>query len=256
MLIQQKKKTSVTVQARFENAFPDAFRPAFDIQRQKAKEDKGKEKKKKEEPESNGGPDQIINIDDVKKAFTSIPDLAAEYKFVLYVDQPKKGKRKKFKLKGKDVGHTFIKLTKIGSDCNFVEKIFGFYPSKEEGGAAGSPLNKVVKSVFKNNELHPYDEAVKKSSITGEQFKSVLETASGFENAPYCLAGQNCTDFGMAAAQDVGITLPHTIAKIPLTGKGVTPADLGQDILDGKVPRQEGVTIDTSSGIATIAKSY
>jgi hypothetical protein len=243
--IQYKKEDKNTIfRDAFDSPFPDSFALGH--------KDK---KKKKAEPEI-GGPGQPISINSVKKAFEVVPDESAEYQFILYVDQPKKGKKRKFKLKGFDVGHTFIKLTKIGADCGAIEQIFGFYPSKEQGGLSGSPFKPKVKSIFKNNEKHPYDELIKKYPVTKEQFDKVLDVATAFELSKYCLAGHNCTDFGMAAAEAAGIKLPHTVTKIPLTGRGVNPADLGQDIIKGKVEKQEGVTIDINSGIATKQAAY
>ena len=191
-----------------------------------------------------------VKVADVKKALSAVPDEGATYQFTLYVDQPKKGSRRKLKLPS-DVGHTFIKIVKTSADGKqVVEQVFGYYPAKTEGALAGSPVNPEAVSTFRDNIDHGYDETITKTDVTKGQIDKIIEVAQGYENAPYCLAGQNCTNFGVDAAGAAGIKLPLTQGKIPLTGRGVTPADLGQDILEGKVEKQEGVTVGIESGTA------
>ncbi len=210
--------------------------------------------------ESAGDPTNVATIsaklDDGKEA--------AKYQFTLYVLQPNRNTRDKFALPT-EVGHTFIKITKINKDGTQVEVIFGYYPSSAGGIKAGSPLGpRSVPGTLNDDSGHKYDAAVS-VEINKLYVDLVISTAQSFENGQYALCGKNCTNFGIQAAKVVGLDIPETESLIPVkidfvpTGliikekvKGANPADLGQDLLDGKYnPLADGATLDTTPGIAT-----
>ena len=177
---------------------------------------------------------------------------ANTYKFTLYVDQPTRNSNSQVK-DFTEVGHTFIKLTKTNKFGVTTEQIFGFYPDHKDGKKAGSPFDSKVASTFKNDSNHPWDVQVT-AKISAEEFKKVLDIAANFEKSDYCLAGANCSDFGIAATEAVGIKLPKTSVGIILTGEGVTPGQLGQDLREdvNKIKNGQKPLTSTNKNITII----
>jgi hypothetical protein len=172
-------------------------------------------------------PEQVCNItdpfDDGKKA--------SAYALMIHIQQPLSGRRKIF-VKLNKVGHTFITLIKYNTDSTFVSRSFGFYPKKDHFLSA-TPLFPSSTPVFKNDELHNWDETIGKF-ITEKRFKKILQVVKDYEQKRYHLSKNNCTDFGLTLAGTAGIKIMDTTGHWPL-GHGNNPASAGQSVLEGKV---------------------
>jgi hypothetical protein len=172
-------------------------------------------------------PEDIRNItdpfDDGKQA--------SAYALMIHIQQPVSGKRRIF-IKLNKVGHTFITLIKYNSDSTSVSRSFGFYPKKAHFLSA-TPLFPTTASVFKDDELHGWDETIGKF-ISEKKFKKILQVVKEYDQKRYNLNRNNCTDFGLNLAGAVGIKIMDTSGSWPL-GRGNNPANTGQSILEGKV---------------------
>ena len=155
---------------------------------------------------------------------------AVAYALLFHVKQPAPGKRKIFV--GVNTGHTFITLIKYNSDATYASASFGFYPDKDHLLSA-SPIFPTTSAIFKDDSGHLWDEVLGKF-ISKRKFERILELTRNFEGMAYNLNRQNCTDFGLQAADLAGIHIGDTFGKWPL-GRGNNPARTGQSILMGKV---------------------
>ncbi|WP_183568728.1 hypothetical protein [Mucilaginibacter sp. SP1R1] len=173
--------------------------------------------------------DNIIDpFDDGKKA--------SAYALMIHIQQPLSGKRKIY-IKLNKVGHTFITLIKYNSDSTSVSRSFGFYPKKDHFLSA-TPLFPSSTSVFKNDELHSWDETIGRF-ISERKFKKILEVIKEYDQKRYNLNKNNCTDFGLNLAGTAGIKIMDTRGSWPL-GSGNNPASAGQSVLEGKVLNTDG----------------
>jgi tetratricopeptide (TPR) repeat protein len=161
-------------------------------------------------------------LDDGKKAVA--------YAMLFHVKQPVPGKRKIYV--GGNTGHTFITLIKYNADSTYSSFSFGFYPKKRNPLSA-TPLVPTASSVFKDDTDHQWDEVLGKF-ISKRRFEKILLLTKQYDNLEYHLSNNNCTDFGLKAAQLAGINVGDTSGKWPL-GHGNNPATTGQSILAGKV---------------------
>lgn len=165
----------------------------------------------------------------ISKAFDDGKNSGA-YAIIIHVKQPAAGRRKAF-TGINNVGHTFVTLVKYNSDSTCVAHSFGFYPQKNSFLSA-TPLHPASSSVFKDDAVHDWDEAVGKF-ISEKRFKKLIRLISKFEEKKYDLNSNNCTDFGLYAAGVAGISIGSTMGTWPL-GRGNNPANAGQSILEGK----------------------
>jgi hypothetical protein len=156
--------------------------------------------------------------------------IAVAYAMIIHVKQPLTGRRKPFTHLN-NVGHMFITLIKYNDDSTCSTRSFGFYPKKDNLLSA-TPIRPVTSSVFKDDALHNWDEAVGKF-ISRKRFQKIIRLINHYENRNYNLNNNNCTDFGLYAADVAGITINNTDGKWPL-GHGNNPANAGQSILEGK----------------------
>lgn len=155
---------------------------------------------------------------------------AAAYALLIHVRQPVSGKRKVYVLN--NVGHTFVTLIKYNTDSTIVSRSFGFYPKKNFVLAA-TPLFPSSPSTFKDDSKHSWDE-VSGTFISRKKFNRILTIVRAYDHKKYQLSNNNCTDFGLAVANEAGITVTDTQGTWPL-GKGNNPACMGQSILEGKI---------------------
>ncbi|TSJ40269.1 hypothetical protein FO440_10925 [Mucilaginibacter corticis] len=160
-------------------------------------------------------------LDDGKKAVA--------YAMLFHVKQPVPGKRKIF-VWG-NTGHTFITLIKYNADSTYSSFSFGFYPKKVNLLSA-TPVEPETASVFKDDTNHQWDEVLGKF-ISKRRFEKILLLAKQYDHLEYHLSNNNCTDFGLKAAQLAGINIDGTTGSWPL-GHGNNPAITGQSILEGK----------------------
>jgi hypothetical protein len=171
---------------------------------------------------------------------------AVAYAMLFHVKQPVPGKRKIFV--GGNTGHTFITLIKYNADSTYSSFSFGFYPKKRNPLSA-TPLVPTASSVFKDDTDHKWDEVAGKF-ISKKRFEKILLLTKQYDNLEYHLSNNNCTDFGLKAAQLAGITVNDTMGKWPL-GHGNNPAITGQSMLEGKVTnadtgKTEGVFVNNT----------
>lgn len=171
---------------------------------------------------------------------------AIAYAMLFHVKQPVPGKRKIFV--GGNTGHTFITLIKYNADSTYSSFSFGFYPKKRNPLSA-TPLVPTASSVFKDDTDHKWDEIAGKF-ISKRRFEKILLLTKQYDNLEYHLSNNNCTDFGLKAAQLAGINVSETTGKWPL-GHGNNPAITGQSMLEGKVTnadtgKVEGVFVNNT----------
>ncbi|HWB93284.1 MAG TPA: hypothetical protein VG605_15590 [Puia sp.] len=188
--------------------------------------------------ESSGGGDPLgskVKMTDIAKAFQD-GKTAKSYFFTLFVKQPVYGQRhmKWFPLPSdaQNVGHTFIRLTKVNDDGSVVSQTFGYYPDGGGGDATHPTANS---STFRDNSGHSSDESLTKN-ISVDQFKNILTLGHAFESARYDLNFKNCTSFGYLAAYSAGIEVNEVWGTWPGNpGNGANPGSLGQSILEGNI---------------------
>jgi hypothetical protein len=155
---------------------------------------------------------------------------ASSYAMIVHVKQPISRRRRSF-THINNVGHMFITLIKYNNDNSVVSRSFGFYPLKNNI-LSGTPLHPGSASVFKDDTLHDWDEAVGKF-ISYKRFQKIIEVVKYYDHLTYNLNRNNCTDFGLALASIGGITITETKGTWPL-GKGNNPGNAGQSMLEGK----------------------
>jgi hypothetical protein len=180
-------------------------------------------------------------FDDGKKAIA--------YAMLFHVKQPVRGRRKIFVLN--NVGHTFITLIKYNSDSTYTSVSFGFYPKKNNLLSA-TPLIPATSSVFKDDSGHGWDEVLGKF-ISRKRFEKIQGLILKYDGVKYNLSKNNCTDFGIKAAQLAGIGITETYGTWPL-GKGNNPAVTGQSILAHQFFTTDGTNAQ-SIFVNTIAQS-
>ncbi|MES2428922.1 MAG: hypothetical protein V4560_18220 [Bacteroidota bacterium] len=163
----------------------------------------------------------MSTLDDGKKAVA--------YAMLFHVKQPVPGKRKIF-VWG-NTGHTFITLIKYNVDSTYSSFSFGFYPNKQNPLSA-TPVLPATASVFRDDTNHQWDEVLGKF-ISKRRFDKILQLVKQYDHLEYHLSNNNCTDFGLKAAQLAGISIDGTTGSWPL-GHGNNPAITGQSILEKK----------------------
>jgi len=155
---------------------------------------------------------------------------AKAYAMLIHVKQPVRGKPKIYKFTY--TGHTYITLIKFNIDSSYSSASFGFGPKKDKILSA-TPLRQKSLAGLRDDSSYPWDELVGKF-ISKRKFDKILELAGQYNGSAYHLSRNNCTDFGIKAANLAGITIDETWGKWPF-GKGNNPAITGQSILSGKL---------------------
>jgi hypothetical protein len=101
----------------------------------------------------------------------------------------------------------------------------GFYPK-----TITTPANPRCGGVIGDDESHGYDVSITLNHVTTNQLNSLLAYYRQIvANSIYDLNDYNCTTVAIGAFQKLGINLPSTIGNW-FGGRGVNPADLGEDI--------------------------
>ncbi|RKR80411.1 hypothetical protein BDD43_0517 [Mucilaginibacter gracilis] len=171
---------------------------------------------------------KAITYERIRQTFDDGKEAVA-YAMLFHVKQPVRGKRKVFVLN--NVGHTFITLIKYNSDYTYTSLSVGFYPKKDNLLSA-TPLIPSTSSVFKDDSGHAWDEVLGKF-ISKRKFEKIQGLIGQYNGIKYNLSKNNCTDFGIKAAQLAGIGMTETYGTWPL-GRGNNPAITGQSILEHK----------------------
>ncbi|GAB3937331.1 hypothetical protein [Mucilaginibacter myungsuensis] len=161
---------------------------------------------------------------------------ATAYAMLFHVKQPVPGKKKIYV--GANTGHTFITLIKYNTDSTYSSASFGFYPKKDHFLSA-TPVMPTTSATFKDDTDHQWDQIVGKF-ISKRKFDKILKLTKEYDNAVYNLNNQNCTDFGLQAANLAGLSITDTKGSWPL-GSGNNPALTGQSILEGKIQDQQDI---------------
>ncbi|HEY4874478.1 MAG TPA: hypothetical protein VIH86_02825 [Puia sp.] len=193
-----------------------------------------------------------VNVFNILESFDDNKP-AIGYALIVHVKQPTSGKRKAF-TGINNVGHMFITLIKYNEDNTVVTRSFGFYPDKinKNNTFSATPIDPSALSVFKDDSLHNWDEAIGKF-ISQKRFKKILKLLVRYDQKLYNLNQNNCTDFGLNIAGIGGINIFDTKGKW-LLGSGNNPATAGQSILDNKLfnadtESKEGLFICTSKSL-------
>jgi hypothetical protein len=153
------------------------------------------------------------------------------YKLIVFIEQPSPGSRTPYTgnpITGVDPGHSFIMIERQYTDGTNTQLILGYYP--ENGVKPGNPTDQG--KLYDNSE-HDYNTRLE-VQITPNAFQQVLDYVTLKGNATYNLNTFNCTTFTIEAAQKVGINFPSTKQCWTSNSCGVNPADLDQDIREGK----------------------
>jgi hypothetical protein len=179
-------------------------------------------------------PDRLIS--DIKKylgCFTI--NNAATYNVTLYVKQPIPNSRiivsdgygnklpSSLDLNSLTVGHSFLGFTQSGANIPSVSRYVGFYPS-----TMVSPFLPVTPGAIADNSNTDYDVSIT-FKVSGKEFKAIMEQFQAETKNDYNLNWNNCTDVCINSLNVVGLNIPRTLSTWPL-GKGVNPADLGEDL--------------------------
>lgn len=207
-------------------------------------QDRFQEKSQREQNARNGYDNPKTTIEKIKQNFANkmAGKKVKSYSFQLYAAQPIKNSRKKlFPGVYGIVGHSFISLTVKFENDEAHTEVFGFYPDGD-GGDAVTP--QATSGTFRDNTAHIANAGLIKQ-ISEDQFNNILLFAALTEKVPYNLVENNCTTFACGAAKLAGISISGK-GDIPINypvgpinwyfinRKGCNPADLGQDINEGK----------------------
>jgi hypothetical protein len=170
---------------------------------------------------------------------------AVAYALVFHVKQPVRGQPKVHKLAY--TGHTFITLIKYNADSSYTSASFGFFPKKDNPLSA-TPVFPSTSSTFKDDAEHDWDEVIGKF-ISRRRFEKILRLTEQYGGLRYHLSKNNCSDFGLKAADLAGLSIWDTKGKW-LLGGGNNPGNTGQSILNGKFSNRDsgnydGLYIDT-----------
>jgi len=181
---------------------------------------------------------EVIKVSHILETFNDGKQPMA-YAMILHVKQPVRGKAKVHKLI--NTGHTFITLIKFNTDSSYTALTFGFGPHKDNLLSA-TPLVPSTSSKFTDDGGHEWDEVVGKF-ISRRRFQKILQLTKQYEGQSYNLSKNNCTDFGLKAAQLAGLEIRDTKGSW-LLGSGNNPGITGQSILLGKFNNEDTGSLD------------
>jgi hypothetical protein len=181
---------------------------------------------------------KIIKVDNIIETFNDGKQARA-YAMILHVKQPIRGTPKVHKLIY--TGHTFITLIKYNTDHSYAALSFGFGPHKDNLLSA-TPIVPSSSSKFTDDGSYAWDEVVGKF-ISKHRFEKILQLTRQYDGLAYNLSTNNCTDFGLKAAQLAGLDVRDTKGSWPL-GAGNSPGVAGQSILLGKFSNADTRTFD------------
>jgi hypothetical protein len=181
---------------------------------------------------------KIIKVDNIIETFNDGKQARA-YAMILHVKQPMRGTPRVHKLIY--TGHTFITLIKYNTDHSYAALSFGFGPHKDNLLSA-TPIVPSSSSKFTDDGGYAWDEVVGKF-ISKRRFEKILQLTRQYDGLAYNLSTNNCTDFGLKAAQLAGLDVRDTKGSWPL-GAGNSPGVAGQSILMGKFSNADTRTFD------------
>lgn len=186
--------------------------------------------------------------DDVNSKFVNAANIletfhdgkkAKAYAMIFHVRQPVRGTAKVHKLIY--TGHTYITLIKFNADSSYTTMSFGFGPKKDNLLSA-TPLAPSSSSTLRDDLTYPWDEVVGKF-ISRRRFEKILQLVAQYDGLAYHLNKNNCTDFGLKAAELGGLTVNDTKGKW-LFGGGNNPGTTGESLLLGKFSNSDTGNFD------------
>jgi len=192
-----------------------------------------------DEYDANSGPGDPIKAKDIKKIFGNGHSGIA-YSAEFFVDMPMAPYRGIKLVPATDVGHSYVRLTKVNDDGSLTSVTFGFYPA----GGGGRPWgNWANGSTFKDDEGHPWSVELQKP-ISVYDFNRLLNLVALWEPLKYNLESSNCSTFAVVAASVAGISFKDAVGCWPSfdpatinrggADVGYNPASLGSSIIEGK----------------------
>lgn len=173
------------------------------------------------------GKSKAIRTDSILNTFAD-GKTAKAYAMLFHVKQPVRGKPKIYRLTY--TGHTYITLIKYNTDSSYTAMTFGFGPKKDKILSA-TPFRQASIAGFRDDTGYNWDQIIGKF-ISKKRFEKVLNLTHQYEGVKYHLSKNNCTDFGLKAAEVAGLNIKNTWGKWPL-GEGNNPGITGQSILAG-----------------------
>lgn len=193
------------------------------------------------------GENKITNLSEYTKCFSGGP--GTEYEVTVFIEQPVPGSRvpwiiydgSKVVRKGSvySVGHTFIGIRQKNGASQIMRNV-GFHPSD-----AVNPISPSTTGELDNDEDSYYDLSLT-IPINQSQINNLISYIKNSGNATYDLNTYNCTTFVLDCLKSAGINLPRTEGSWP-NGKGLNPADLGEDIRAMKLAPNMSRTIKNES---------
>lgn len=172
---------------------------------------------------------EILDIQEYLECF----DISQPAKITIYVDQPRPGHTDAV-WGAFDVGHTFISIEQGNEIVNY-----GFYPKGDITAGAIWP----VEGVFGNDEGHLYDVSVS-LNVNGAVLQNIINLSYVWDNIPYALYIDNCTDFGIEIGNLCGLGLPSCDGNI-LGAQTSNPGKFGEYLRT--MPLPPGVTRETTT---------
>lgn len=201
-------------------------------------------------------PNDIIDIQEYLDCFqNATPN--DDFEMTIFVEQPKPGSRDPYKIislldQEVDVGHTFISLKMTDISGNTINQTIGYYPDPNNIPTLDNPS---ATGFFVDNGQHNYNISAT-SSLSYNDFTNVINYLGGLSSFTYDLNNFNCTDLGIQAANQGGVSLPDTLGTWEMvfvgSGAGSNLGDLGEDLRNLNNPNIT-VNTPTSTSLGSIA---
>jgi hypothetical protein len=125
----------------------------------------------------------------------------SNFKVTIFVEEPRPGSDW---YQDDDFGHTFVRF-----ESNGIGQNFGFYLTSGVSAVVSESSGKL-----KDNGDSPYNSSIS-FNVTLQQFQNALNVVDSWSGATYNAYSANCTDFGIAVGNSLGIIkLPDPTAKV------------------------------------------
>ena len=136
-----------------------------------------------------------IDLNKFFNCFNQISDAGASFSVKLCVDIPVNDHPLVPVDLAGSPGHTFLTFTKTnGSES--VTQSFGFYPDSWLN-ITGFPVSSKIEDNGEQYHEHEYNASIVMNNITSTEFDAMLILSTSLANAPYTLAGYNCTAYAL-----------------------------------------------------------
>lgn len=160
-----------------------------------------------------------VNVNALMKCFGQ-NDNNASYKLTLFVEEPSPGSDDQ--KVGKNVGHTFVGLTKIVNGQETTQYV-GFYPINKS-------LTYPIESKIVNNQQTEWTASVT-FDLDAHAFDDAIYAAKINSGKDYHISQYNCTTYALDICDAAGLSLPKNSSEFPYGyGNGYSPGKLGYDL--------------------------